>query len=240
MSLRSHLLRVSSGSPSMRLTSASLRCLVASLASANTGFSAGAGVGPMTDEPARPIGERLLVLHSFVAQFGERVGFDAAGAAFGCEALEFAGTLRGHKDEKERRGSRCDYQQNDQGIAERVHATLKRLTAAVAFDRAPRTDSTAQAVSVRHHREDIFRRRIIADLAVSWPHGYPCGPGWAHSGDELSGAVTKQSQPLLTRLFLITPETLTIVNRAIGRGRDPVLSGVVREVGASSRVGGIG
>ena len=87
---------------------------------------------------------------------------------------------------------------------------------------------------------EIFCPRIIADLAVSWPHGYPCGPGWAHSGDELSGAVTKQSQPLLTPAFLDHAETLTIVNRAIGRGRNPVLSGVVREAGASSRVGGIG
>ena len=42
--------------------------------------------------------------------------------------------------------------------------------------------STAQAVAVQHHRRDIFCPRIIADLAVSWPHGYPCGPGWAHSG----------------------------------------------------------
>ena len=34
------------------------------------------------------------------------------------------GDLRGHKDEEEHRGSRCDDQQHDQGVTERVHAAL--------------------------------------------------------------------------------------------------------------------
>jgi hypothetical protein len=63
--------------------------------------------------------------NAFAAQLIERVGFDVAEAAFGAAAFQIVvWDLRGHIDEQERRGSRCDDQQHDQGVTERVHPAL--------------------------------------------------------------------------------------------------------------------
>ena len=48
-------------------------------------FLLSAGLRPDDNEIAKPVSDTCLVLSTFAAQ----LGFDAAGAAFGCEALEF-------------------------------------------------------------------------------------------------------------------------------------------------------
>jgi hypothetical protein len=111
----------------------------------------GSGLRAYDYEISEPIGEHLLAL-STLPQRGKRVRFEAARARLDSQALQFiVWDLRAHKDDEESRGNRCNDQQHDQGITERIHTVTAPMSCKVVTD-IPAEYSDAPCRGLRERR----------------------------------------------------------------------------------------